>query len=137
MPEFHVHWVTVLIGTAAYFVLGAVWYGALSKPWLKAIGLEKEDVQRDGANWIYGPQLLATFVLVVLSSYVLHDALRIDDVASGILGGLLLGVIASLASSGDFLFEQRRRNLSLFLINSGYRVVALTVLGIVVGLFGS
>lgn len=133
MPEFHVHWVTVLVGTAAYFVLGAIWYGALAGPWVKAIGLTREEVKADENGSIYGIQLLSTFVLVLLASYVLHDAFGVDDWRVGLCAGALLGVIASLASSGDFLYEQRRRNLSLFLINSGYRIVALTVLGVLVG----
>ena len=134
MPEFHVHWVTVAAGTAAYFALGALWYGALAGPWLKALGLTKEEVKQDENGTIYGVQFLSTLVMVVLASYVLHDGLGVDDPASGLCGGLLLGVIASLASSGDFLYEQRRRSMSLFLINSGYRVVAMAVLGLIVGL---
>lgn len=132
MPEFHVHWVTVAIGTIAYFALGAIWYGALAGPWLRAIGLTREEVRQDEARSIYAIQFVATLALVVLASYVLHDALRVDDIGTGLLGGLLLGIIASLASSGDFLYEQRRRSISLFLINSGYRVVALGVLGVLV-----
>lgn len=134
MPDFHVHWVTVIAGTAAYFVLGAIWYGALSGPWLRAIGLTKEEVKRDDVRSIYGIQLVSTFAMVMLASYFLHDALRVDDLGTGLLGGLLLGVVASLASSGDFLYEQRRRSLSLFLINSGYRVAGMAVLGAIVGL---
>ena len=38
MPEFHVHWLTVGVGTVAYFILGAIWYGALAGPWRKALG---------------------------------------------------------------------------------------------------
>ena len=32
MPEFDVNWLAIIVATFAYFVLGAVWYGALSKP---------------------------------------------------------------------------------------------------------
>lgn len=133
MPEFHVHWITVLGATAAYFALGAIWYGMLAGPWLRAIGMTRDEVKRDGGRWVYGVQLVSTFAVVLLASYVLHDALGVDDAVSGLLGGLLLGVIASLTSTGDFLYEQRRRSLSLFLINSGYRVAGMLVLGVLVG----
>ncbi len=134
MHDFHLHWVTILAGTAAYFVLGAIWYGALARPWLTALGLTREEVRTDDSTWIYGVQLVSTFVMVVLASWVLHDVFHASDVAEGMLGGLVLGVIAALASSGDFLYESRRRSIPLFLINSGYRVAGMVVLGVVVGL---
>lgn len=134
MHDFHLHWVTILVATAAYFMLGAVWYGALAGPWLRALGLTREEVRTDDATWIYGVQLVSTFVMVVLASWVLHDLFHVSDVAEGTLGGLVLGVIAALASSGDFLYESRRRSVPLYLINSGYRVAGMVLLGVIVGL---
>lgn len=134
MPEFHVHWTTVAAGTAAYFAIGAIWYGILAGPWVTAVGLTREQVQQESAGRIYAIQLVATFALVVLATYVLHDALAVDGPLAGLVGGLLLGTIASLAASGDFLYEPRRRSAALFLINSGYRIVATGVLGVLVAL---
>lgn len=134
MPDFHVHWTTVIVATAAYFVLGAIWYGVLAGPWLRSIGSSREEVKADDTRWIYAVQLVSTFVMVLLASYVLHDALDVDDAATGLLGGALLGVIASLAASGDFLYEKQRRNVTLFAINSGYRIVGMMLLGLSVGL---
>lgn len=134
MHEFHVHWLPVLAGTGAYFALGAIWYGVLAGPWLTAVGMTREEVKASdqGKSWIYGVQLVSTFILVLLASYVLHEGFHVEGAGEGAVGGLILGVIAALASSGDFLYEQRRRSMSLFLINSGYRVVALTILGVLV-----
>lgn len=134
MPDFHVHWITVLGGTAAYFALGAIWYGVLATPWMKSLGTTREEIQADDANWVYGIQLVSTFLMVVLASWILHDWAGVDDAASGLLGGLVLGVVAMLASTGDFLYEARRRNMTLFLINGGYRVAGMVVLGLIVGL---
>lgn len=134
MHDFHIHWTTVIVGTAAYFVLGAFWYGVLAGPWLKAIGMTKAEAKSGEHGTIYGIQFVSTLLMVLLASYVLHDAFHVDEPVEGLLAGLILGVIASLASSGDFLYEQRRRSMPLFLINSGYRVVGMVVLGVIVGL---
>ncbi len=136
MHDFHIHWATVVAGTAAYFVLGAIWYGLFAGPWVRALGSTREEIREDDVRWIYLVQLLSTFVLVLLSSWVLHDLFHVDAIGEGVVGGLVLGVIASLASSGDFLYESRRRSVPLYLINSGYRVLGLTVLGVIVAALG-
>lgn len=134
MPDFHVHWVTIAGGTAAYFALGAIWYGVLAAPWMRALGTTRDEIKAQEAGWVYGVQLVATFAMVVLATWILHDWGGVDDFGSGVLGGLALGVVAVLAGSGDFLYESRRRSMPLFLINSGYRLVGLVVVGAIVGL---
>ncbi len=57
--------VAILASTVAGFIFGAVWYGALSKPWMQAVGLS-EPPKPD-------PKLYAmTFVCQLVLAAVIH-----------------------------------------------------------------
>lgn len=136
MPQFDVTWWVPLVGALGYFVLGAAWYTALAAPWMAAQGLTKQQIVEGTGNQapIYGLQLLSTVALAFGVAYVVV-ALGIDTVGGGMAAGILLAVIAILASTGDFLYEQRR-GWKLFWINSGYRLVGITFVGTLAGEFG-
>ena len=130
MPEFDVTWLSIIVSAVAYFALGAAWYMAFATPWMGAVGKTKEQIKEDERAWIYPLQMLATFALVVLISYLLVNVFKVDGVGEGISAGLVLWLIAVLASSGDFLYEGRNR--TLFLINSGYRLAGFVLTSAIV-----
>jgi hypothetical protein len=47
--DFSVNVWAVLVATVAYFALGALWYMALSTPWMAAVGFTRADVERGSA----------------------------------------------------------------------------------------
>lgn len=135
MPEFDLTWWVPLPGALAHFVLGAVWYSALSVPWMDAQGITREQIEEaDGGAATYGTQAIATIALSYGVAWVI-SALGADTLAEGALAGLVLAAIAVLASSGDFLFELGR-GLKLFWINSGYRVIGMVIMGALAATLG-
>lgn len=51
----------ILAGTAAGFGFGALWYGLLGGPWMRAAGLSSETVARANVTWTAVIAFLAEF----------------------------------------------------------------------------
>ena len=43
----NLNWLAALAGGAAYYVIGAAWYGILGKGWMEAAGLTAEQILQD------------------------------------------------------------------------------------------
>lgn len=121
----------VLLAAVVYFALGAGWYGALSKPWMAAVGLTRDHVEAGSNPAIY----VLTFVLEAVTVFTLAVLLR-NSSLSGLGGGASLGVLVGLGiwfalMSVTFMYESRKP--ALFLIDGGYHLLALTVAGAILG----
>jgi hypothetical protein len=129
--DFTVNVWAVLVAAVVYFVLGALWYMALSKPWMAAVGFTREDVEKGSNPAIFG----VTFVLEAVAVFTLA-VLLVNTALVGIGGGASLGALVGIGiwfalMSVTFVYESRRP--ALFLIDGGYHVLALTVAGAILG----
>ena len=129
--DFSVNFWAVLLATVVYFALGALWYMALSKPWMAAVGFTRADVERGSNPAIFG----VTFVLEAVAVFTLAVLLG-NTALSGIGGGASLGALVGIGiwfalMSVTFIYESRRP--ALFLIDGGYHVLALTAAGAILG----
>ena len=129
--DFSVNVWAVLLATVVYFALGALWYMALSKPWMAAVGFTRADVERGSNPAIFG----VTFVLEAVAVFTLAVLLG-NTALSGIGGGASLGALVGIGNwfalmSVTFIYESRRP--ALFLIDGGYHVLALTAAGAILG----
>ncbi len=123
----------VLAGAAAFFVVGAIWYGAIfGKAWQSAAGLSDEDVQTGNMAVIFG----LTFVFEVLIAMVLWHLLARTDpephVVMMMAIGFALGVMGP-AIGINYLYQ--RKPLRLFLIDIGHFTVGMAAMGGVFVLF--
>jgi predicted membrane protein len=126
----NVNLLAVLIATIVRFILGALWYGPLFvKPWMKEIG--KTDMKGDTSN--LGKLLGITFVISLVSSYVLALFLGHMDLMSDILASLSVGVVW-IGGAIWMNYAYAGRSNKLFLIDAGYHVVGFLLMGIVIGL---
>ncbi|MCW5898454.1 MAG: DUF1761 domain-containing protein [Flavobacteriales bacterium] len=130
-----VNFLAVIVATLAAFALGAVWYTALfGKRWMKEVGFSEEQLKQ-GANLgrIYGTCLLLTFVMGLGLAFIWHQ----EDPASltwqvGLYHGLLIGLFFVAPSTGiNYLYQ--RKSFALWLIDAGYQVVFLGIMGAVIG----
>jgi hypothetical protein len=127
--EIHVNYIAILVVGIFSFVLGAVWYSQplFAKQWMSSIGKTEEQL-KDGASAM---TYVITFVVWMIASYVLAVIVHYSGASTfgyGMLAGFLcwFGFFASL-SLMMILFEQK--TLKLWLINSGYVLVALLIGG--------
>lgn len=128
-----INWIAVLVGTLAYFALGALWYSPVlfSKRWISDLKLDVNDPKmKEGVPMIFG----GSFVLMFVSSLAIAIlAARMD--LWGWMSGLKLGAICAVcfnaAGTGiNYLYE--KRPISLFLINAGYQILGCIIAGIII-----
>ncbi len=126
----HVNYVGVVAATVAAMVLGFVWYHpkVFGTAWMKLIGKKMEDLKA-GAQTAY----LFMAILAIVEAWVLAmlltltNALRFRD--AWMLGfWIWLGFVATSFGS-LIIFEGRPRNL--YLINVGYHLVSILLMGTV------
>jgi hypothetical protein len=133
-----VNFLSVIIAAIASMALGAVWYGALAKPWMAAAGLTMDDIKGNTGK----PKSSAAYPVAMLSKLVMAFCfarlLALVDavsVSNGIALALFLWigfVITSLSVGHRF----QLRPWSLTLIDGGYWLAVLLVMGIVIGWIG-
>jgi thiol:disulfide interchange protein len=121
----------VLAAALSTFLIGGLWYSpaVLGKLWMKENSFTEESMKGASMAKIFG----LAFVLGLISAINLAMFLGPDATAStGAFYGFLAGFgwVATFVGT-HYLFE--RKSFTLFLINAGYSVVALTVMGLIIG----
>lgn len=117
----------VLAGTAAFFAVGALWYGVLfPKAWQGAAGLSDADLKRGNMGLIFG----LTFAFEMLIAMVLWHLLARTDpkpfVVMMMATGFAVGVMIP-AVGINYLYL--RKSLTLFLIDAGHFLVGMAAMG--------
>jgi uncharacterized protein DUF1761 len=132
----------VLIAGVAGWLLGAVYYGLLAKPWVAAHGktveaFKTEVEARKGTPSSYAPYLLA-FVAGVIMAWVLAGLighLGAVTVRNGVISAAFawLGfVLTTLAVNNAF----GMRKIMLTVIDSGHWLAVLLLQGAIIGWMG-
>jgi Protein of unknown function (DUF1761) len=125
----------VLMAAVAAWMLGALWYSLLSKPWMAAAGVTKPD---DTASVRAFLPFVIAFVAALVMAWVL----------AGIMGHLGQLSIKNGAISGAFCwlgftipamvvnYTFGQRKPLLLAIDGGYWLAALVVMGVIIGGLG-
>lgn len=130
-----VNYLGVLVASVAAMAFGAVWYGVLAHPWMDAAGLSDAQIKaRDRGMAPYVVSALAKFVM----AFCLAKILRVLDgvsVGNGIAGALFifLGFVATTLSVNH---RFQLKPWALTLIDGGYWLIVLILMGIIIGFFG-
>jgi hypothetical protein len=117
----------VLAGTAAFFVVGMLWYGVIfAKPWQRAAGLSDAAMQSGNMAVIFG---LAFAFEMLIAMVLWHLIARTDPpgfvvmmMATGFAVGVMIPAIGI-----NYLFL--RKPLTLFLIDAGHFLVGMAAMG--------
>src|SRR3954469_21780742 len=125
----------ILAAAVAAWLIGALWYSPVmfAKAWVKAHGYTAEQIA--AMQVMQGKVIAATLVAMILMASVLQiflSHLGADSVADGVLWAfhawlgfaLPLGFIAHLYSG---------KKLAAWLIDTGYQLVYLLVMGAILG----
>ncbi len=133
MPEVDINYLAVLVVTAVAFGLGALWFSPVlfGKSWMEAIGKTEEEIKAEMENQsmplIYG----LTFVAWLVTAFVLAHFVDYAA-ATSLMDGLQTGFWTWLGFAVTYevihgLFEARPPRLMM--INSGYHLVSLLIMG--------
>jgi hypothetical protein len=127
MGEMHLNPLAIAAAAALSFLIGGVWYSPLlfARRWQQAAGLSDEQLKSGGMGRIFGLSFVCSLVMAAnLAAFLGAKATVGFGLAAGAATGI--GWVAMAFAIND-LFE--RRPLVLWLINAGYHVVTLTLMG--------
>jgi len=119
----------VLVAALSTFLIGGLWYSpaVFGKAWMKENRFTEEEMKNANMVKIFGLAfLLALIAAINLAMFMGPE----NKPEMGALWGFLAGFgwVATFIGT-HYLFE--RKSFTLFLINAGYSIVALTVMGVI------
>lgn len=133
MFQVNVNFLAVIVAAIANMALGFLWYSQalFANAWMAAIGKTREQLGQPG------PAYALTLVGALVTAYILALFVKVAQ-AQTLLDGALTGLLAAVGfvatSFGvGYIFEGRPRNL--YLINVGYQLVSLVVMGAILGVW--
>lgn len=125
-----INWLSVIVAAVSSFMVGGIWYGPLfGKAWMNGFGFTEEQLGQRNMPMVFGVSLL----LALIASINLEMFIGAEStLAFGLFAGFAAGLGWVAAFLGIlYLFEMR--SLKVYLINAGYCVVALTLMGAILG----
>jgi len=131
-----INWLAVLVAGISAFVLGGVWYSPalFGNAWMKANNLGIEEIKKGNMLKIYGIAFILSLVMAAnLAMFLVDNALQKTDITWGATAGFLAGIWVFCAVAIHGLFEHR--SARLILINGGYSLVGLILMGAIIGLW--
>ncbi len=135
-----VNYIAVLLATLVSFIVGFLWYSPLlfAKPWMKEMGLTakgmKESQKKMGP--LYALSVLGSFVM----AYVLYHVATMGAYFFG-HKGIDIGLQSAFWSWLGFIMPVQMTDVifggkswKLFLLNTGYQLVSVLGMGLVIGM---
>ena len=117
----------VLAGSAAFFVVGMIWYGALfGKAWQSAAGLTDEQVEGGNMALIFGLCFVFEFLIAMVLWHLLARTNPAPHVVMMMAMGFAIGVMIP-AMGINYLFQ--RKPWTLFLIDGGHFLFGMAAMG--------
>ena len=128
--------VNILAAAAGSWVFGAIWYMALSKPWMEAAGIPRDENGRPQGNGSPMPFVLSAICMIIVAGMMRHIFANaaIDTVGKGLMSGLGIGLffIAPWIMINN---AYGMKPFRLTLIDGGYATIGCTIIGVILTLF--
>jgi hypothetical protein len=124
--------VNVLAAALAAFAFGAVWYIAMSKPWLAASGVTEEQQKAGGAM----PFVVGILAMVLVAGMMRHllGASGVTTIGGGAIAGFGIGAfLITPWVAMNYAFGLRKPALTV--IDGVNSVVGCTIMGAVLNAF--
>jgi hypothetical protein len=127
--DFQPNYLAILAAALSTFLIGGLWYSPalFGKAWMRENGFTEESLKGSNMFKIFGLAfLLGLIASVNLAMFIGAES---DPIMGGLWGFLAgTGWVATFVGT-HYLFE--RKSFTLFLINAGYSIVALTLMGVI------
>jgi len=117
----------VLAGTAAFFLVGSLWYGVIfPKVWQRAAGLTNSQLQTGRMPLIFA----LTFALEMLIAMVLWHLIARTDPPNFVVMMMAVGfAVGVMIPAIGINYLYLRKPLTLFLIDAGHFLVGMAAMG--------
>ena len=131
------NYLAILVSAVVGMILGALWYSPLlfGKAWMKLTGMTEEQAKADMKDRGAAKMYLVAFLAVLLMAYVMAYLMNMmdgNDVVTGLQAGfwIWLGFIATTMIN-PVLWQ--KQPLKLYFMNTAHYLVALLVMGAILG----
>lgn len=131
-----INYLAVVLAAASTMVVGSLWYGPLfGKEWMKLTGHKPDPAKQKEMGKLYALQFVGSLVMayVMAHSMVFAGAyLKVSGVNAGVMAGFWswLGFVTPI-TLGTVLWDGKP--WKLFVINAGHYLVAMLVMGAILG----
>jgi Protein of unknown function (DUF1761) len=128
--------VNVIAAALAAFAFSAVWYTAMSKPWIRAAGIPVDANGKPMGNGSPMPFVIGLIAMVLVAGMMRHIFAMsgLDTILEGIMGGVGIGAfLITPWVAMNYAFGMRKPMLTV--IDGVNAVVGCTIMGVVLNLF--
>lgn len=127
-----VNYPAVIVSAVAHFVLGAIWFTILQKPWLAAIGKTMDQLTAQGNATVgYVVAFVSNLVMAWILARMMIATGRTTVAGGMALAGLLWAGFTATTMATAFVFEARTPEA--FAIIAGYPLIGMLVMGAILG----
>lgn len=128
------NWFAVLTAGISAFILGGIWYSPalMGKAWMKENDLTEEEIKKSNKAKTFGWSLILSLIMAANLGMYLSNTPGLD-LKMGLIYGLLAGVWIFCGIAIVALFEQKTSRY--IFINGGYCLVALGIMGAILGMW--
>ncbi len=130
-----VNLVAIVVAAVVYMVVGMFWYSPMGfgKPWMKLVGMKEGEMKGSKMT----KPILLSFITALIMSYVLAHFIFFAGEKTALGGAKIafwgwLGFVATMVAN-DFIYAVKEKPWSLYLINVGYVLVSLVIMGAILG----
>ena len=126
----------IVAAAAGSWVFGAIWYMALSKPWMEAAGIPRDQNGRPQGNGSPMLFVLSAICMIIVAGMMRHifAMAAIDTVGKGLMSGLGIGLFF-IAPWFMINNAYGMKPFRLTLIDGGYAMIGCTIIGVILTLF--
>ncbi|HMG85232.1 MAG TPA: DUF1761 domain-containing protein [Terracidiphilus sp.] len=133
MARVRQNYLAILVAAIACFLLEAGWYTVFMNTWLNGIGRTMQWLVNSGMNPYL--QYATALVMAVLMATALSCVIQLTGKQTALrgikVGALLWAGFEMTTWSTEYIFEVRP--ISLFLVNAGYWLFGMMLMGAIVG----
>ena len=126
MPE-HLNYWAILVSAAAYFFLGAIWYGIFGKSWVALRGKTMEEVKQQATAMPYLVAAVTSLACAAMMSVVLRAAGWDTSIGHALVIAVLLWVGFALCTAAKhYAFSMLPPKL--LAIDYGYDLIGFLIM---------
>lgn len=132
----NVNYLSVVLGVVASMIIGVIWYApqGFGKTWMAMIGFKKKDMEDKSGMPVMMTMSILFYAVASLVIALLYGLTGANGMAEGLFLGAIVGFAFGLGPLA-VTYGYAKRKFELTMIDGGYTVVAMAVIGAIVGYF--
>ena len=126
----NINWLSVIVAAISTFLIVGIWYGPVfGKSWMSEFCFTEDSLKKRSMPKVFGLSLLLSFIAALVLELFIGV---IADLMFGAMAGFF-AVFGWVSTMLGILYLFEMRSFKAYLINAGYCIVSLTLMGIILG----